>query len=304
MKYVIFTEAFKASGLGHLGRCTALAEILIEKGSKDVSIVLDTDDSLPDWSYSFPVYKENWKDIQTLEKFLTEFSLVRSRKSLVVYIDSYLAPVSIYEELKKHSDELVCIDDYHRISYPVGSTILNPGFPGLFINYDKSKYKVITGKNEVLLRKPFRERFEIPKRNNPLRKVLITLGGTDPHLYSEFFLNLLCKEFPDLEKHLVIGPGFLNEKELVSLSDSNTFLYKNLSALEMRDLMLKMDFAITAGGQTTYELDRCGLPMLMIKTADNQVGNIRGFVECQGVKEIKEPGEVVKLLREMGDQVK
>lgn len=208
MKYVIFTEAFKASGLGHLGRCTALAEILIEKGSKDVCIVLDTDDSLPDWSYSFPVYKENWKDIQTLEKFLTEFSLVRSRKSLVVYIDSYLAPVSIYEELKKHSDEFVCIDDYHRISYPIGSTILNPGFPGLFINYDKSKYKVITGKNEVLLRKPFRERFEIPKRNNPLRKVLITLGGTDPHLYSEFFLNLLCKEFPDLEKHLVIGPGF------------------------------------------------------------------------------------------------
>ncbi|EMY61090.1 hypothetical protein [Leptospira terpstrae] len=299
MKYVIFTEALKETGLGHLGRCTALAEILLEKGCNDVSIVIDTDNSFPDWSYSFPVYKENWKDIQTLEKLFTEFSIEKSEKNLVVYIDSYLAPVSIYEELNKYSQELVCIDDYHRISYPLGSTILNPGFPGLFINYDKSKYKVITGKNEVLLRTPFRESFETPKRNHPPCKVLITLGGSDPHLYSEVFLNLLCKEFPDLEKHLVIGPGFLNGKELVSLSDSNTSLYKNLSALEMRDLMLKMDFAITAGGQTTYELDRCGVPMLMIKTAENQSGNIRGFVECQGVKEIKDPIEVVHLLKEM-----
>ena len=53
-----------------------------------------------------------------------------------------------------------------------------------------------------------------------------------------------------------------------------------------------MDFAITAGGQTTYELDRCGVPMVIIQTADNQAGNIRGFVEFQGVNVIREPREL------------
>ncbi|MGE8720206.1 glycosyl transferase [Leptospira terpstrae] len=294
---LIFSESLLTTGLGHLGRCTALAEILIEKGNKDVRIVLDTDESFPDWSYPCPIYKENWKDLDTLRNLIKKFLIENSKQSLVVYVDSYLASISIYEEIRKYSDELICIDDYYRIEYPIGSTILNPGYPGLFIDYDKSKYKIITGKDEVLLRKPFRETFEIPKRNIPFRKVMITLGGADPNLYSEAFLSILCNEFPDLEKHLVIGPGFSNEQQLVSLSDSKTFLYKNLSALEMRDLMLTMDFAITAGGQTTYELDRCGVPMVMIKTFENQSGNIQGFTEIGNAKSIEIPAEVVDFLK-------
>ncbi|MCW7490402.1 glycosyl transferase [Leptospira meyeri] len=286
-KIRIFSEALLTTGLGHLGRCTALAEILLEKGNRDVRMVLHTDESFPDWSYPCPIYKENWKDLNNLRSILESFFIKEANQGLVIYVDSYLASASTYEELNKHSDELVCIDDDNRISYPIGATILNPGFPGLFINYDKSKHKVITGKNEVLLRKPFREEFVIPKRNNPPHKVLITLGGADPNLYSEVFLDILCKEFPGLEKHLIIGPGFSNEVNLVSLSDSKTFFYKNISALEMRDLMLTMDFAITAGGQTTYELDRCGVPMVLIETAENQRNNIRGFVEFQGIREIK-----------------
>ncbi|PKA27052.1 glycosyl transferase [Leptospira sp. mixed culture ATI2-C-A1] len=294
---LIFSEALLTTGLGHLGRCTALAEILLEKGNADVRMVLHTDESFPDWSYPCPIYKENWQDLNNLRSLLESFFIKKASQGLVIYIDSYLAPVSIYEELKKQSDELVCIDDYNRISYPTGTTILNPGYPGLFIEYDKSKYKVLTGKKEVLLRKPFREEFLIPKRNNPPRKVLITLGGADPNLYSEAFLNILCKEFPELEKHLVIGPGFSNEINLASLSDSKTFFYKNLSALEMRNLMLTMDFAITAGGQTTYELDRCGVPMVMIKTFENQSGNIRGFSEIDKVKSIETPLDVVNVLK-------
>ncbi|ABZ94479.1 Glycosyltransferase [Leptospira biflexa serovar Patoc strain 'Patoc 1 (Ames)'] len=296
---LIFSEALLTTGLGHLGRCTALAEILLEKGNVDVRIVLHTDESFPDWFYPCLIYKENWKDLNNLRSLLDSFLIKEASKGLVIYIDSYLAPFSIYEELKKQSDELICIDDNNRIPYPIGSTILNPGYPGLFIEYDKSKYKVLTGKKEVLLRKPFRDEFVIPKRNIPLLKVLITLGGADPNLYSEAFLNILCKEFPELEKHLIIGPGFSNEKNLASLSDSKTFFYKNLSALEMRDLMLTMDFAITAGGQTTYELDRCGVPMVMIKTFENQLGNIRGFFECQGIPEITQPVEIIGIIHNL-----
>jgi UDP-2,4-diacetamido-2,4,6-trideoxy-beta-L-altropyranose hydrolase len=43
--------------------------------------------------------------------------------------------------------------------------------------------------------------------------------------------------------------------------------------------MLSVDLAITAGGQTTYELARCGVPMIMIEVVSNQRGNIRGFNE-------------------------
>jgi spore coat polysaccharide biosynthesis predicted glycosyltransferase SpsG len=179
------------------------------------------------------------------------------------------------------------MDDDNRLKYPAGSTILNPGYPGLFLGYDKEKYKIVTGKDQVLLRKPFRQVLPIQHKKKPPEKILITLGGSDPNNLSTKILEILVNKFPNMEKHLVIGPGFTNALELKDLSDQKTYFYKNLNAEKMCELIFHVDFAITAGGQTMYELDVCRVPMIVIETAENQRNNIRGFVEFQGVREIK-----------------
>ncbi len=281
--------------MGHLGRCTALAEILTERGEA-VQLIINSDSTFPNWNFPCEVIQTNWLEPKEIDQLWKSKNFNTEKETLKIFIDSYLASKEIYHNLKDRCKELVCIDDDNRLEYPVGSTILNPGYPGLFFTYDKTKYKVITGKEEVLLRKPFREMFEIPKRNHPPKKVLVTLGGADPNSYSERFLEILVTHFPNLEKHFVIGAGFTNEDTLRSLADQKTSFYRNLSATEMRDLMLSVDFAVTAGGQTTYELDRCRVPMVIIQTADNQAGNIRGFVEFQGVKVIRESRDFIDLL--------
>ena len=43
--------------------------------------------------------------------------------------------------------------------------------------------------------------------------------------------------------------------------------------------MWKCDLAISAGGQTTYELARVGVPTIAIGLAENQRNNIRGWIE-------------------------
>jgi len=45
----------------------------------------------------------------------------------------------------------------------------------------------------------------------------------------------------------------------------------------MRDLMDAADLAISAGGQTLYELACRGLPSVAINLIDNQTADIRGF---------------------------
>ncbi|MCW7472014.1 glycosyl transferase [Leptospira levettii] len=297
MATLIFTEALISTGLGHLGRCTALAEKLLEEGETTVQMVLHSDQAATNWSFPCQVQSINWKEKKQLIEFLDGYNQRTDLSDFIFYVDSYLADLEIYNTLKDYCSELICIDDDCRIEYPADSTILNPGYPGLYLDYNTEKYKILTGKDQVLLRKPFREKFEIPKRNIPPHKILVTLGGSDPHLFSEEILSLLVKNFPALEKHLVVGPGFTNEVKLKELSDKNTFFYKNLSAIQMRDLMIQMDFAITAGGQTTYELDRCKVPMVMIKTAENQEGNIRGFVEFQKSQVVSEPKELVGILK-------
>lgn len=293
----IFTEALTTTGLGHLGRCTALAEKLLEEDNKTVQIILHTDSIFPDWEYPCPILKLNWNDLDQLENLIREQNNFTETEFQTFYVDSYLAELNVYSKLKENCKELICIDDNNRLEYPTGSTILNPGYPGLFIKYDQSKYTIITGKDKVLLRKPFREKLPIYSRNNPPKTLLITLGGSDPNRYSEAFLKILIDHFPNLKKCLIIGGGFTNEENLRYLADTNTVFYKNLSALEMRDLMLTIDFAITAGGQTTYELDVCRVPIVVIKTAENQTGNIRGFAELQGVREIFEPKEILSILK-------
>lgn len=47
----------------------------------------------------------------------------------------------------------------------------------------------------------------------------------------------------------------------------------------MLSLMLKCDIAVTAAGQTTYELARIGLPTIAIGVVENQKFNIDGWLE-------------------------
>ncbi|EOQ98179.1 hypothetical protein LEP1GSC195_1080 [Leptospira wolbachii serovar Codice str. CDC] len=279
---LIFTEALVSTGLGHLGRCTALAEKLIENG-KNVRLVVHTDESFPNWDFPCKILKKVWTSETDLNGFLK--SLPDKRQTF--YVDSYLAPLNIYNILKSYCLELICIDDDNRLKYPAGSTILNPGYPGLFLGYDKEKYKIVTGKDQVLLRKPFRKVLPIQQKKKPPEKILITLGGSDPNNFSSKILEILVNKFSQMEKHFVIGPGFANALELKNLADQKTYFYKNLNAEKMCELMLNVDFAITAGGQTMYELDACSVPMIVIETAENQRNNIRGFVEFQGIQEIQ-----------------
>ena len=55
----------------------------------------------------------------------------------------------------------------------------------------------------------------------------------------------------------------------------------------MKQAMLDSDIAISAGGQTLYELARVGVPAMAIVVAENQMNNVRGwqkagFIEYAG----------------------
>lgn len=108
------------------------------------------------------------------------------------------------------------------------------------------------------------------------------------------------------KKHVVIGPGFNNRDTIRANADERTVFHDGLTALEMRDLMLKCDVAITGGGQTTNELARCGIPMIVLQIAENQMGNIKGLLKeklISGFCEISEKaiqfvdGEMRRLAR-------
>ena len=67
-------------------------------------------------------------------------------------------------------------------------------------------------------------------------------------------------------------------KTLQEKYDYNFHIIKlkdKLCEKEMINFMLKCDIAISGGGQTTYELARCGIPTIGICYANNQLLNLK-----------------------------
>ena len=58
----------------------------------------------------------------------------------------------------------------------------------------------------------------------------------------------------------------------------NIFYHSGIKELELYDLFLKMDFAITSGGVIIKELATCGVPSIAILQADNQIDNINNLL--------------------------
>lgn len=289
----LFTECLSSTGLGHLGRCTALAEILTESGL-NVELILHSDGTGVVENTNYPVQVLDWKNTEILN------SLIK-RDIRYAFVDSYLADKEVYEIIQSNV-QLIVIDDTNRISYPKESIILNPGFGGNYIDYSHEKTKLLSGADFVLLRKPFREKFLIPEIREKIESVLITVGGDDKLNLTPKILDWLNQNYPQWKKQILIGPAFKNLEEITSIQGKNTFFHKNLDATAIRDLMLSVDLAITAGGQTTYELARCGVPMIMIEVVSNQGGNIRGFNEL-GIPGLVGYKENTKFINQLSNYV-
>jgi len=270
---LIFTELLSSTGLGHFSRCSALYDACKEKGEA-VHFVLHTDES-GDFYKNDSIISVNWKDSEICKEYLDKY------KPDLSIVDSYLADLNVYELIQGRSKQLVCIDDDSRIVYPKGSILFNPGIHGKSIPYDPEWNRIISGVEYVLLRKPFREEVKERETSENVNRILITTGGDDRWNLTPVLLRKARNAFPDAKINIVMGPSFNNKNDIIKISDSMMECIDRPDAQNMCNLMLESDLAISAGGQTMYELARCGVPMIVFEVAANQRGNMEGFVKAK-----------------------
>lgn len=278
-KVYILTEGGHQVGYGHITRCSALYEELEEREC-DVNFVINGDKEVSSILGNKKFVLKDWRDKDYLFNLLSENDYV--------IIDSYLADEEIYEYIADKVKKALYIDDNMRINYPKG-IVCNPSIYGKELSYPlKENIKYLLGIDYVILRKEF---INIPEKDikDKIEDILITFGGSDITNMTPKVLEELRENYSQVNKHVIIGKGFSNIEEIKSISDEKTLFYYSLDAEEMKTLMLKCDFAISAAGQTIYELLRVGIPFIPIQVADNQENNIKGL-EKIGIKssEIKD----------------
>jgi len=262
-KVIILTEAGIKLGYGHLMRCLAIAQGLKKKNIDSV-FFLRGDSNPENMIDGF-----EWKNIEWLEKN-------PDVTGKTVILDSYYADENFCKKIYDQADKVLFIDDFNRIPYP-GGMVLNSVLGAEEIDYPiRENIKYLLGPEYHPLRKEF---WEVPDKviNPVIKKILVTFGGTDVTNETPQILNMLKEKFPELEKHVIIGKGFLNLDKIEDAADDNTYLIIQPDAEKMKEQMLECDIAISAAGQTIYELARVGIPTFAKKVVENQDINIKNW---------------------------
>ncbi|MDX9924604.1 MAG: bifunctional UDP-2,4-diacetamido-2,4,6-trideoxy-beta-L-altropyranose hydrolase/GNAT family N-acetyltransferase [Ignavibacteriaceae bacterium] len=276
IKTAIITEGFKQTGYGHITRCQSLYEglnksifvpLLLVNGDKGAEALLN---------------KSNYKIINWLENPESILDLLSGYD--IAIIDSYLANEKFYKAVMKKVSIPVYIDDNKRIVYPAGiiinGTIGSEHFqyPRKEQNSEKGRKEYLLGTKYIPLRKEFRPTSD-RKIKKEIKNILITFGGQDIRNLTPKILKMIQKEFPNIKKVVISGSGATNIKTLEKLKDNQTEIYSAVSAAKMRSLMKKSDLAISAAGQTLYELAATGTPTIAVIVADNQINNVKGWIK-------------------------
>ena len=264
----ILTEAGGTYGYGHVIRCNELYKKAYRKSDLELFFLVEGVEFSNGIISEEYIKKFNWKRIEFIEKYITE-------KDYVI-IDSYNTSEELYHEIALRAKKVIYIDDYNRINYPRG-IVVNPSLYGKKLDYKYVSLKHYLSGDEYII---LRNEFYYESRNNindEVKNILITFGGSDILNLTPLILKKVNEISPNSKKMVVITDNFKNYEKILDYKNENTTILKNITASKMCRLMLDADIAISAGGQTIYELIKTSTPSIIFEVSYNQKYNIKAL---------------------------
>ncbi|MCH7725005.1 MAG: UDP-2,4-diacetamido-2,4,6-trideoxy-beta-L-altropyranose hydrolase [Planctomycetes bacterium] len=275
-RLIIRADASEDIGVGHVVRCTALAQAWCRR-SHDVCFVYHEMPSA--------LLERLDRNCFTLTQIEAETGsqadanqtcrLAQEWQADWVVLDGYSFDLS-YQRVVGEIGPLLVIDD-GRFEEPfTADMLLNQNLYATQHRYDRCPQhcRFLLGADFTLLRDEFLERhFASRKIPSVARKILVTFGGSDPARLSEVALQALAGvEIGDLEVVVIVGPANRRLKELQALASRAPHVVRfEINPPEMSDMLAWADLAVSAAGSTSWEMAYMGLPAIVVAAAENQV---------------------------------
>lgn len=266
-------------GLGHLQRCLAVAHALAERGI-DSSFAVPDASSVADRVGGF--------DLVELPGSARPEDVAAAAAGSPVVVDSYAVDGAYLSRLHEEVAALAVIDD--RAAFPVaGRLCVNGGAnaPSLPYRSASGNTRFLLGTDYTMLGAGFWDAVPRPTAD-PVSNVLLTLGGSDPHGLGPRLLAALGRLAVAPTITLVVGPYFVRP---AALAEAAAGYRQRVVLLEappsLAPAMAEADLAVSAAGQSVYELLRLGVPTVALTIAPNQTAGLaalaaRGAVIAAG----------------------
>ncbi len=220
------------------------------------------------------VLNRDFKDLDGEIPYMKE--LIRSRGIERLLIDSYYVTPSYMSSLNKEC-AVAYIDDLHERIWDC-SFIINYSVYAADYDYEKEYPQAVKllGCDYVPLRSIYRGAGRKAVREKA-EKILVLSGAADPE---HFLLKLAeyIKAKPDTFGYTLIAGRFNEDREKLEGLAAETERLRILGPQpDLKEALSEADMVVCAGGVTMYETAAVGTPGISYISADNQLGNAKGF---------------------------
>jgi len=285
---LVRADAGAQIGTGHVMRCLALAQAWQDAGGP---VMFAMAAEVPALSQRLAAEGMGVTHIEAIAGNVADAQHTLDRAQALgavwVVVDGYHFDGDYQRRLQAAGLKVLCVDDNGGAEHYFADVILNQNLHADAAWYTacEPSTQLLLGPRYALLRRefmPWREwRREVPET---ARKVLVTLGGSDPeNVTLQVVQGLQLLPARDFEAVVVVGAGNPHYSALGRAAQAARFPIRlERNAAHMPDLMTWAEVAVSAAGSTCWELARMGVPTVALVCADNQRRLAEGL-EAAGV---------------------
>jgi UDP-2,4-diacetamido-2,4,6-trideoxy-beta-L-altropyranose hydrolase len=280
-RILVRADAGPGIGLGHLQRSLSLAQALVQCDVEPVFLM----NGHPDNRSRVEGYGFKAVELKSSESWSTEdldetAGVAAGNGCSGILVDSHLVRPSYLDGLKPHGICVIVRDDLAHFPFSA-DIVFNGNADAATLNYQASSSdtKFLLGPTySVLAQEYWTAR---PRTGGAgLPNVLVVLGGTDPFGMMPPILESLDRVALNFRLTVVVGPYFTNGAAVEAVVQAATKPMQIVHSPEsLLPLMLEADLAVSAGGQTLYELASIGCPAVAIPIAPNQRGQSQALAD-------------------------
>lgn len=250
------------TGLGHVMRCLALAEMLGDSYALRFAVVQPTP------TVRTLIEERNVTVVPLSTHEIDEFLAVAESDEVAV-LDGYSFDETYQRAVRERVRRLVYVDDLVQ-GHQVADVVINHAGGVAQTDYQGEAYtQYLLGPHYAMLRPVFFGDAGSMPTDGP---IFVNLGGADANNYSRSVLEAVRQLDPNLPVDLVLGAFHADRPGLEAYRAHlpNLTIQQSLSAVQMRDVLQASSLAITACSTIAYEVCALHRPLIGIVTADNQ----------------------------------
>ena len=305
MKNIIFIRVDSSTkiGYGHFMRCMALADTL-QKNFEINFITRSLEGSLISYiqKKGFGIFRfySNSEKINEKNDAQKTISLIKkhSGSKNILIVDNYQLSKKWETDVKPFVHKLIVIDDLSNRLHNCDLLIdqnLHTKVNGLYKGLIPSNCIKLIGPKFSMIRKKFRMlKKSVKPRTFPIKKILVSFGGSDIENQTPVALNSIKKMNGKINVDVVVGKANKCKKTLKIFCNKNKHFTYHEQIDNIADLMLSSDLSIGSSGSTTWERCSLGLPAIVSISSNDQrdIANSLSRKKCiinlGDVKKLKE----------------